>query len=272
MKNKWNAILALMVFAGAANAAYVTIGDAGNDADTTGYGAVSYTYKISDVEVSSAEFSESGAGDGNEGDADDNTPAHNVTLYEAMKYCNWLTSGNVNNGAYIFNAGTYQSTDRASALSSYGTLYALPTEDEWYKAAYYDASGSGGYSLYADGTDTLPLDTVSSDNTGWNYIGDNTAQIPAWNVGSSMQEQNGTYDMMGNVYEWMEDSSGVRRGGAYSKDGAPLASSNRSSYSPTTESWAVGLRTVQIVPEPATGSLVALVGLFGFLIRRHFIS
>jgi len=35
MKNKWNAILALMVFAGAANAAYVTIGDAGNDADTT---------------------------------------------------------------------------------------------------------------------------------------------------------------------------------------------------------------------------------------------
>ncbi len=261
MKNKWNAMLTLLVCVGVANAAYVTIGDAGNDADTTGYGAVSYTYKISDVEISSAEFYKSGAGSGNEGKDDDNTPAHHVTLYEAMKYCNWLTSGNVNDGAYVFNDGTYQSTDRASALSTYGTLYALPTEDEWYKAAYYDASGSGGYSVYADGTDTLP------GNMDWNYSASST-----WDVGSSMQEQNGTYDMMGNVYEWMEDSSGVRRGGSYDKDGDTLASSSRDDYSQTGESYGLGLRTVQIVPEPTTGSLVTLVGLLGFLIRRHFIS
>ena len=55
MKNQWKTMMALMLCAGVANAAYVTIGGAGNAADTSGYGAVDYTYKISATEVSIAE-------------------------------------------------------------------------------------------------------------------------------------------------------------------------------------------------------------------------
>ena len=51
MKNQWKTMMALMLCAGVANAAYVTIGGAGNADDTTGYGGVSYEYKISATEV-----------------------------------------------------------------------------------------------------------------------------------------------------------------------------------------------------------------------------
>ncbi len=66
MKIKWM-MLALVALCGMAQAALVTIGNAGNAADTdTGYGAVGYTYQISATEVTIAEFTASGAGNGNE--------------------------------------------------------------------------------------------------------------------------------------------------------------------------------------------------------------
>ena len=96
----------LVGLCGMAQAAFVTIGNAGNAADTSGYGAVGYTYQISATEVTIAEFQQAiGAGNGNENlwndgtrTAGTNAPA-NVSLYEAMQYCNWLTSGNISNGA-----------------------------------------------------------------------------------------------------------------------------------------------------------------------------
>ncbi len=123
-----------------------------------------YVYKISSTEVSGAEFAAvTGAGDGDEGSTV--LAAVNVTLYEAMKYCNYLTSGNVNDGVYTFSGGVYQSTLSRAAIMAGGLsgvatdaskIYALPTEDEWYKAAYYNVSGDS-YSLYADGADTASM-------------------------------------------------------------------------------------------------------------------
>jgi len=44
-----------------------------------------------------------------------------------------------------------------------GTIYVIPTEDEWYKAAYYAGSG---YSLYAFGTDTAPIAGTDTNYDG----------------------------------------------------------------------------------------------------------
>ncbi len=87
-------IATLMFSAGVAQAAsFVTIGDAGNADDTSGYGGVSYEYKISATEVTIAEMAASGAGSGDENYWNDgtrtvgtNAPASRVSLYEAMKY------------------------------------------------------------------------------------------------------------------------------------------------------------------------------------------
>ncbi len=263
MKSEWIITAGWVALCGMAQAAYVTIGGAGNAPDGSGYGAVAYEYNISDSEVSGADFAASGAGDGDE--TTGTTPVVNVSLYEAMKYCNWLTSGNVNNGAYQFNGGggAYSGTDRASAITTYGTIYAVPTEDEWYKAAYYTGNASDYWSLYAHGTDITPAEAL--DNTGWNYnnLGGRRA------VGGSAEEQNGTYDMMGNVHEWMEDIAGVFRSGAYDSQASILSSAYRGAIAPSFEGPNLGFRPVEVVPEPATALLFGVGGMGAWMLRRH---
>ena len=261
MKIRWMIMTGMVGLCGMAQATFVTIGNAGNAADTTGYGAVGYTYRISETEVTIAEFTASGAGNNNENfwlpyGAGTAAPASQVSLYEAMKYCNYLTSGNINNGAYQFSGGNYTGTARASAISTYGTVYALPTEDEWYKAAYFKTDASG-YSLYANGTANVP---TYGTNDGWNYYNGGYAW-DVWDAGYGGVEQNGTYNMMGNVWEWMEDSGGVIRGGGCGFDESNLRSSHRLTFhSPSDESASIGFRVVAI-PEPATALSLVLGGL-----------
>jgi formylglycine-generating enzyme required for sulfatase activity len=271
MKTRRITTAGLVALCGMAQAAFVTIGDPGNTADTAGYGAVGYTYRISATEVTIAEFQASGAGSGNENHWNDgtrtvgaNAPASYVSLYEAMKYCNYLTSGDVNTGYYSTSDGG--STYQANALShdayaaANGPAYFLPTEDEWYKAAYFKPDASG-YSLYANGTDTVPTHGTPE---GWNYFNGgyvNSSPNYTWTTGFGGEEQNGTYDMMGNVWERMETSSGVARGGSFGNSEDFLRSSHRhDSYGPSLEFNALGVRVVA-VPEPATMGLLAISGL-----------
>jgi formylglycine-generating enzyme required for sulfatase activity len=262
----------LFAISSTAQAAFVTIGDPGNAARPSGYGAVDYTYQISEYEVTIAEFSAftdaTGVG-GNENYWNNgtphmvgtNAPAGNVSLYEAMKYCNWLTSGNVNNGAYQFSGTNYLGTDRAAAVSTYAKIYALPTFSEWYKAAYYNVNG-GFWSLYANGTDTAPA--LPESRYGMSS---------PWCVGSGAMEQNGTYDMMGNNYEWTEmvvamDTVAPLCGGYYDSLSSGLSSSNCLNKIPETDVICVGFRIVAI-PEPATALLFGLGGMGAWLVRRN---
>ncbi len=280
MKTRWMMMAGLIALCGMAQAAMVTIGNAGNAADTaTGgiHGDVAYTYQISDREVTIAQMqAATGAGNGNENYWNDGTrtvgtaaPASYVSLYEAMKYCNYMTSGNILLGAYQFNGGggSYSGTDRASAVTTYGTVYALPTEDEWYKAAYFKTDASG-YSLYANGTANVPTHGTTA---GWNYNNDgyvNGDPNYTWIAGYGGVEQNGTYDMMGNVWERME-ASGVIRGGSFSYFESNLRSSIRSSVAPSLEHSSMGFRVVAI-PEPATALSLVLGGLVITGYRRFF--
>ncbi len=250
---------------------FVTIGNAGNAADTTGYGAVDYEYKIGKYEVTNAQWnafvSAAGAPTGNDHDGWDpydnsayhtgaQQPTNGVSWYEAIQFCNYLTSGDKSLGVYQFsgnniNPGDFLGIDRESAASAYGIAYVIPTEDEWYKAAYYSGSG---YSTYANGTGVAPTAGV---DTNYDWV----ISAP-WNIGSGTEEQNGTFDMMGNVWEWNEtffdSSSRGIRGGSYTDggDGITLASDYRNREDMYDEGSNAGFR-VASVPEPATLLLFA---------------
>ena len=273
---------ALLGAAGMAQAAFVTIGDPGNDPDGTGgYGAVGYTYQISATEVTIAEFEASGAGDGDENHWNDGTrtvgadaPASRVSLAEAKKYANYLTE-QANGGSTDYNLYSSDGTGdgsytRADAISDGITVYGVPTEDEWYKAAYWTGSD---YSLYADGTsDTGNPPAEGGGATGWNYHDVNSSPNYTRDTALGTVEQNGTVNMMGNVWEWMEDSGGVLRGGSYGDDEDAL----RSSYRDDTLSWfetdPVGFRVVAVtVPEPGSLALLILGGT-GIVARRRRIA
>jgi hypothetical protein len=246
---------------------FVPIGDAGNDDDTSGFGGVDYEYRISDHEVSIAEFSASGAGDGDEGywnngdrTAGPGAPAVAITLYEAMKYCNWLTTGDIESGYYsTTNSGTsYQpnalSHDAYAAI--HGITFFVSTEDEWYKAAYWTGNG---YSDYANGDDEADgVPTEGGATTGWNYNNVNSSPTLTRDAALGETEQNGTVNMMGNVWERMEDSlRDITRGGGYSNNESTLRPLYRNgAYSSASEYISVGFRPVVVIPEPTAPSLM----------------
>jgi len=224
-------ILLVASLAVCAQASYVTIGGTDVAADSTGYGGVNYSYQISQYEVTGAEFNVAAADDPNVGDCSYdslNGPAYYVSWNEAVKYCNWLTSGDAYLGAYTHSGGSFTGIDRAGAIATYGTAYVLPTEDEWYKAAYWRDDINDQWSLYAHGADTTP---TWGTTDGWNYYdydGGYAYDHDMWPVGYGAEEQNGTYDMMGNATEWTEilyDSSRyLTRGGAYGSSPMTLSS------------------------------------------------
>lgn len=278
---------------------FVTIGNSGNSGDTRtgiheqygfpmvdpyGCGAVGYEYRIGKYEITNAQWNAfvnragTPTGDMEQGydesaeHTGDQQPANCVSWAEAAQFCNWLTSGDKSKGVYQFsgtneNPGSlnFSVMNRQAAQALYGTIYFLPTEDEWYKAAYYRPDGSG-YSFFANGTDnTTPIAGVDANYE--NY--DETIETPniPWQVGSGAIEQNGTYDMMGNVWEWNESRAPIAlgiRGGAYDIPLIALTSGWQYQRIPWDESGNVGFR-VASVPEPAT---LLLLGLGGMMARK----
>ena len=258
---------------------FVHIGNAGNVADTTimstdgtsGYGGVGYDYYIGMYEVTNAQWDEFTAAVGAPPEPSlihgaptwsDEQPANQVSWYAALQFCNYLTTGDKSQGVYQFNGNNAAPGDftgiNGATKTGASPAYWLPTEDEWYKAAYYKPDGSG-YSLYANGSDTMP-----GVNEGWNYSGG--SYVTPIGVGMGEVEQNGTYDIMGNVWEWNEamilGDYGAIRGSSYQDAGGRMASDYRygTAYADAGYNH-IGFRVSSNVPEPSSLLLLCLGGL-----------
>jgi formylglycine-generating enzyme required for sulfatase activity len=297
---------------------WVEVGDPGNPADTevmttdatTGYGAVADVYLISKHETTNAQYAEflnavadtdtyglynmnmsmgswitrsgsSGSYTYSAITAREDTPVNFVSWYDALRFANWLHNGQptgaqdattTEDGAYTFSGATSVGTRNADA-----TIF-LTSEDEWYKAAYYDAV-STSYFDYPAGSDTqtgcvVPSgDTGNSANCGGLFSDpDVGTYLLATDVGAYGLSESpyGTFDQGGNRWEWNEaivgSDRGVRGGGFLSIPDW-LAASIRGSNDPTDESNHLGFR-VAMIPEPSTGLLLT-AGLLGLALRRR---
>ena len=86
---------------------FVTIGNPGNAPDTcimddgtSGYGSVAYDYRIGKYEITNTQWNSFGGGSYFTGDYQ---PANRVSWYEAIQFCNYLTSGDRSQGVYLFS-------------------------------------------------------------------------------------------------------------------------------------------------------------------------
>ena len=251
-----------------------------NGINGNGYGAVNYEYSIGTYEVTAQQWADVISFDANvstgphENSWSGLQPTAWTSWSEAAKFANWLTSGNALQGAYQFSdANTYTGVDRNTALSTYQTIYVLPTEDEWYKAAYFKSDGSG-YTTYATGNSVPDGIDFSGDTNYDSVFNDGFNNGGPLAVGGGTMENNGTYDMGGNVWEWMEETyQPIIRGGNYLHGSNNLLSSNRNSNNPVYgERGDVGFRVVSVapistVPEPSSVGLLA-IGAMGCMLRR----
>jgi formylglycine-generating enzyme required for sulfatase activity len=146
--------------------------------------------------------------------------------------------------------------------------YFLPTEDEWYKAAYYDLA-SGLFYNYATGSDAVPT-AVSSGTAAGTAVYSSFA-MPAEVWASGGLSPYGTMGQSGNVGEWNETpflpSTRMIRGGSYHSN--DISASHRTDAVPSLESSDIGFRVAAlgVVPEPGSLGLL-LLGLTGLLVRR----
>jgi sulfatase modifying factor 1 len=215
-----------------------------------------------------------------------NRPITFVSWNNAARFANWMANGQptgaqgaatTEDGAYAIGGGTTPALNFINPNTSAAPTYALPTSDQWYKAAYYDPTlnGAGGYWDYATQSDTSPGNAVGSSSNqanivvGTNYSLTGDPLIPNQNyltdVGSYSGSSSfyGTFDQTGNTSEWTDPGSGqsnaLLRGGAWNL--VALGAGAGVSTPITTADYDTGFRLVAAVPEPGTiGLLVSGVG------------
>jgi formylglycine-generating enzyme len=194
-------------------------------------------------------------------------PVNYVTWFDAARVSNWLQAGGgtygtsasgsaaINSGAYTLNGAT---SGNALAVNANAAFY-VPTENQWYKAAYYKGGGTNaGYWQYATqvtgtaptavnattvgtGTSGGVTPVTSGNSANWNYTADwNSQDGNVTTVGTNGgPSAYGAFDMTGNVAEWNDltatsgTARGVRGGSFTTQTALVLSASSRRLESPS---------------------------------------
>ena len=332
------AALACLPLGSVANAEpiqWVTVGDPGNTANirlfVRDYGAVAAAFQIMKYEFTNQQYtdflnsvaatdtyslynafmgSEARGGISRSGSSGSYTysaktnmgdkPVNYVSWFDAARVSNWYHNGatsssSTETGAYTLVSG--QTSGTAPAVNSGATFY-VPTEDQWYKAAYYKGGGTdAGYWLFATQSDAPPV-PVTATSTGIGSAGstgnfanyDNKAdwiikdfQGDATTVGTNGGPSfYGAFDMGGNMFEWNDDTGAASsyrgfRGGYSEGDFFRLTLWSTGQIDGSQEDHTIGFRLaspVNGVPEIDPNGLSAVLGLLaaglGLLERRRY--
>jgi len=295
----------------------VTVGDAGNAADSTTYGAVTNVFAIGKYEVTISQYSTflnsvasvtsdsyivnlwsasmatdlniagiARSGSGTLGSpysysviGSGNRPITYVSWFDAARFANWVNNGATNGASTETGAYTLNGATTGIIMKNAGATWWIPSENEWYKAAYYKGGGTNaGYWVYPTQSDSAPGNTIggAANQANW-YAGDyavtqsasySSSQNYLTDAGafSNSASAYDTLDQGGNVWEWndavFDSSRRGRRGGSWLSgsfgDGAnALRSSGRGADDASDETVFAGFR-VASVPEPSTAVLVLM--------------
>lgn len=207
-----------------------------------------------------------------------NQPVVFVSWSTAIRFANWLTNGQGNGDT---ETGTYtitgsgpkwtvvvpDTTQRAAWAAGKKSRWLLPSENEWYKSAYFKGGNiDAGYWKYPTRSNTVPTSQSppggsNSANfldltTGYAVTGStqlDSGQNYVTDVGAYPKSLSayGTLDQGGNVLQWIDTrigSSRGLRGGDWDDYSVNLASSCGLYAYPTVEiiSRSIGFRVASV--------------------------
>jgi len=196
-------------------------------------------------------------------------PVTFVSWFDAARFCNWLHNGRPTGlqDADTTERGAYTLDGAMTGVvftRVWAAKYWIPSEDEWYKAAYHQPSGESGdsdnYWLYPTKSNAVPGNTIGVAPPS-NHANFFTTVYSVTQSVSYSDLQNyftaagsypgsagfyGTFDQGGNVWEWNDAviSGSVRglRGGSLFDEEFLLRSSFRDAVNPVGESNGTGFR------------------------------
>ncbi len=205
-------------------------------------------------------------------------PVTYISWGDAARFCNWLHNGQptgpqgpgtTEDGSYFLNGAT-TNTELMAVVRKPGATWVIPSEHEWYKAAYHKNDGpTGHYYDYPTRSDIAPSNDLIDPDPGnnANYYSDGyTIGAPYYRTVVGEFENSyspyGTFDQAGNVWEFTEgiidpEHRALRGGSFNSIWQTNLHAGHHYTYDPTEEFWDVAFR-VAVVPEPGTAALLVL--------------
>jgi formylglycine-generating enzyme required for sulfatase activity len=265
-----------------------------------GFGAVPYTYRIGVVEVTIGQYTEflnavaakdpyglyntmmattaNVAGIERSGSSGSHRysvigsalrPITYVSWWDAARFCNWLHNGQGSEGT---EQGAYPLAGAVEGIppkASPDAKFTIPTEAEWFKAAYYKAGSlNAGYWAYATQSDEPPGNQFESGSHQANYRArglfcltqsahhsEDALYLTDVGAFSGSSSAYGTFDQQGNVQEWndltglSEPARGLRGGSWY--QGLFFLNHRNAASTPTYENSNTGFRVVSPAPEQA---------------------
>ncbi len=223
-------------------------------------------------------------------------PVTFVNWFDAARFCNWLhndqpvglgeVDGSTETGAYSLEGDVTSGLE----IRNPGAAWWIPSENEWYKAAYYDPTrtGSSPYWMYpaqrnvAPGNDYFDATIPNQANciVDGTYSVTQSMRFASWRnyltpVGAFKRSASyyGTFDQGGDVWQWNDalfNTTGANisrgeRGGSWSDVVATLSSATRGSSSPTSVGNSVGFRVAAAYSVKA-GAYRGLLGDAGILV------
>jgi formylglycine-generating enzyme len=224
-----------------------------------------------------------------------NHPITYASWGDAARFANWLQNGQptgaqnlstTEDGAYFLN-GAITNNALNNVTRKAGATWFIPTENEWYKAAYYNPATSSYYQYptssnlppssappgstpntgnFKSGNGAYALTGSTSYSSTQNYLTD----IGAYTASASPY---GAFDMGGDLYQWNEALALVNgparglRGGSFYNDASISLSSFSAVGFPADGDVGIGFRLAS-VPEPSTAVLATVASLLLLCFRN----